>query len=242
MITDKRGLAARIVGSGEDVADRAVDRTAAGAVRARGRGGGRMNRRWAGGFGGSYPDVARPPARRGRAEGPQRPRRRSDRRGGPSASWRCSNPSRSARRLTRGRAYARKGQVISLDVEPGRRARRCPGLPGAAVSGDDRLRAAARADLGQGRDRLVGAGSAQRETARRGGAAGARGDLRRRRRGAVPHQRSATWLSAAAARIGRCPASTWRDLLSAGRGVRRRPVPHPALARPRPGGVAGSVA
>ena len=53
-------------------------------------------------------------------------------------------------RLTRGRTYARKGQVLSLEVDAGRVTRRGAGLPAAAVPGHDRARAVRRAESGPG--------------------------------------------------------------------------------------------
>ena len=145
-------------------------------------------------------------------------------------------------RLTRGRAYARKGQVISLDVEPG--------VVRAAVQGS-RARPYqvtisfeplheliwAKAEIALSEQALPSA---------------------RLLAGEVPPELEEIFADAGAALFPtQCqrPCSALQlpgsagalqapgcDLLSAGRGVRRRPVPHPALARPGPGGVAGSVA
>jgi len=76
-----------------------------------------MSQRWAGGFGGGFP-TARPRA----VEGGLKAR---SARGDIGSSWWSKRflavleSFALGTRLTRGRAYARKGQVISLDVEPG---------------------------------------------------------------------------------------------------------------------------
>lgn len=76
-----------------------------------------MNQRWAGGFGGGFPTAKPRPV-----EGGLKAR---SARGDIGSSWWSKRflavleSFALGTRLTRGRAYARKGQVISLDVEPG---------------------------------------------------------------------------------------------------------------------------
>jgi uncharacterized Zn finger protein len=76
-----------------------------------------MNQRWAGGFGGGFPTAKPRPVEGGL--------KANSARGAIGSSWWSQRflavleSFALGTRLTRGRAYARKGQVISLDIEPG---------------------------------------------------------------------------------------------------------------------------
>ena len=184
------------------VAHRAVHRPAGRAVPARGRGGGRVS---------ELVRTGIPPSRPRAVEGGLKAR---SGRGAIGASWwsrRFLDVLESfamGSRLTRGRTYARKGQVISLEVTPGEVRARCRARGRGRTDVAIGLAAVHRAGLGQGRDRAGRAGAAQRQAARRRDAARARGDLRRGRARRCSRARSTSWTSTAAARTGRCRAST----------------------------------
>ena len=137
-------------------------------------------------------------------------------------------------RLTRGRAYARKGQVISLDVTPGEVTASVQGSQARPYRVRIGFRAVHRTRLGQGRDRAVRAGPAERQAAGRRGAARTRDDLRRRGCAAVPTLGRRPRPALQLPRLDGAVQAPGRHVLPAGRGVRRRPVPHPALAWSRP--------
>ncbi len=145
-------------------------------------------------------------------------------------------------RLTRGRNYARQGQVISLEVGPawcgpmvqGSRARPYEVTIGLAPSAE---LVWAKAEIALSEQALPSA---------------------RLLAGEMPPELEEVFAAAGAPlfprRVNeldqRCSCPDWRgavqaprrDVLPAGRGVRRRPVPDPALARPRPGDAAGPAA
>ena len=111
-------------------------------------------------------------------------------------------------RLQRGRTYARKGQVISLEVDPGSVTAQVQGSRAAAVPGADRDRRVRQGRMGPGgaepgRQCLV-----HREAARRRDARRHRGRLRRARAVAVPGDRPASCRWTAPAPIRPCRAST----------------------------------
>ena len=134
MIAEKRGLAAKVVGSGEQWITELSTGAAARAVRPGGRGGGRVTRRRTRG---RFADYG-PPRR---VEGGLRAR---STRGAIGQSWwsrrflEVLESFALGTRLTRGRAYARAGQVLRLDVTPGVVDRRGAGFPAAAVPGPHR--------------------------------------------------------------------------------------------------------
>ena len=117
MISAKRGLAAKIVGTGEQWLTELSTRAARGPVAAGVRGGGGV---MAGRFGDGQQRY--PPSKPREVEGGLKARTA---RGSIGSSWwsrRFLDVLESfamGSRLTRGRTYARKGQVISLDVTPG---------------------------------------------------------------------------------------------------------------------------
>ena len=118
MIRGERGLAARIVGSGEQWLNRAVRRSATRVVPARERFGDRMSGRSSGV--GHWPRY--PPSRPGAVESGLKAR---SARGSIGSAWwsrrflNVLESSAMVSRLTRGCSYARNGRVISPDVTPG---------------------------------------------------------------------------------------------------------------------------
>ena len=145
-------------------------------------------------------------------------------------------------RLTRGRNYARRGQVISLEVRPGEVRAKVQGSR--ARPYDVRIGLApfsqlvwAKAEIALSEQALPSAkllaGEVPPELEDLFAAAGAplfpRHGQRARPAVQLPGLRGAV----------QAPGG---DLLSAGRGVRRRPVPDLALARPGPRGAARPVA
>ena len=70
-------------------------------------------------------------------------------------------------RLTRGRAYARKGQVISLEIDAGEVRSSVQGSRAKPYAVTIMPAAVQRAGLGESRDRPVGAGVASGQAARR---------------------------------------------------------------------------
>ena len=120
MISDKRGLAAKIVGTGEQWLTELSTGSCASCSRSR-------PGRWSSERAGAVRRDVRPDRDpgRGRAQGAQHPRR--DRRVVVVRRFLDVLESFAiGGRLTRGRSYAREGQVLSLEVAPGRGARpRC---------------------------------------------------------------------------------------------------------------------
>ena len=184
MIRDKRGLAARIVGTGEEWLTELSTGQLRGAVAPGGGGGGRVSR--------PVGRVGRYPARPGRARsragsrpgtGPRRDRLDLVVAALPGRARvvRHGQPARPAAAATPARARSSRSRSTPGAVRPSVQGSRP--TPYQVTIGFAPL---APTGLGQGRDRAVRAGPAQRQAARRRGAARAGGDLRRRRRAAVP--------------------------------------------------------
>ena len=234
MIADKRGLAAKIVGTGEQWLTELSTGQLRRPVPARGRGGGRVS-----GLADRSADAA---ARgRGRAEGAHAPAARSARSWWSRRFLDVLESFAMGSRLTRGRNYARRGQVISLEVGPARCGPRCRAR-GPAVRRRDRSAAVhelvwAKAEIALAEQALPSA---------------------KLLAGEMPPELEEIFAAAGAPLFPRtvdeldqrCSCPDWRgavqapggDLLPAGRGVRRRPVPDLALARPGPRGAARPTA
>ena len=127
---------------------------------------------------------------------------------------------------TRGRNYARKGQVISLDVDAGRGDGAGAGLAAAArtrcaigFAPLRRRRSGPRSSSALADQALYRAQAAGRRDA-----AGDRGDLRRRRRCRCSRRVAAICDGLQLPGLGGAVQAHRRDVLPAGRGVRRRPV------------------
>ena len=234
MIERKKALAAAGRRHRRGLAHRAVHRPAARPVRARPGGGELMPVGPDGWFDGGRPIRWRA------ASGPAPRAARSASSGGragSSTSWRASA---TPGRLARGRTYARKGQVLDLDLvaRPGRR-------PGCRARG--RSRTSHDRDPGVRRRRL-GAGSRRRwrrrrSTARRCWPARCRTrSWRSSTELGLPLFPAALDMDVLVPRLGRAVQAPVGGALPAGRGVRRRPVPGARLARPRARGAARRAA